>query len=141
MNTWDISDSVLVALLDAWVNANASQTYTMYLYQNDYAPIPGTVLGDFVVASFPGALPQTFPVGDFEAASATDHIATTLLNHPVTFTAELLGYFSQTLYGYFVVDQDLNYAWAERFEVPRTILAGGEIQVTPRLRQGVCPQT
>jgi hypothetical protein len=139
MNTWDIADDTLAAFLDAWRSVHASEVFVMYLYQNDYSPHPGTVLGDFIVADFPGALPQDVLIGDFESATVTDHIATSQLNHAVTFSAAPLGSFSQTIYGYFVVDPANNYAWSERFEIPRTILAGGEIAVTARLRQGVCP--
>lgn len=141
MNTWDIADDVLAELVDAWRSVHSAETYTMYLYKNDYSPHPGTVLGDFEVADFPGALPQNFLIGDFLSATVTDHIASLELNHPVNFDAAPLGSFSQVIYGYFVVNPANDYAWAERFEIPRTILAGGQIAVTPRFRQGVCPQT
>lgn len=138
-NAWNVADETLKRTQNGFVSANASKVYTCYLYKNNYTPVNGTSGGDFIACDAPGIVPIGFPLGDFGLSSVTDYVAVLTLNHALTFQASTSGSFSQVVYGYVVVDELNNYAWAERFETPMTITPSAKITITPRLKQGSCP--
>lgn len=138
-NAFDVADETLRRVQNGFVSANSSKVYSCYLFKNDYTPHPGTTGGDFIAADFPGAVAVTFAIGDFGLSSVTDHVAMITLNRSLDFTATISGTFAQLIYGYVVVDELNNYAWAERFKDSQTIGTGGKVSITPRLKQGSCP--
>jgi hypothetical protein len=138
VNAWDLADETLKRLQNGFVSANSSQTYTVYLYKNNYTPAPGASLGDFVMCDFPGFVPKTFPISSFGLSSVTSHIATLTSSQTLIFDAAPTGTFSQDVYGYAVFDELLNYAWCESFATPYTVIAGSRVEITPRLKQSSC---
>lgn len=138
MNAWDVSDETLKRMQNGFVTANASKTYHVYLYQNDYTPVPGADLGDFTVATFPGAVEQPFIVSELGSSSVTDHVAVLTLNHALIFEASASGSFLQLIYGYVVFDELYRYAWSERFETTYEVGPSSKITVTPRMKSATC---
>lgn len=96
-----------------WTGEKALPTLTIRLFQNNYTPVAASVLGSFTVATFTG-------YAGIDLANPVTQAALDASNRAVTFW-DLVewtknGATGNTIYGYFVVDDDNNLLYAERFE-------------------------
>jgi hypothetical protein len=86
----------------------------VHLYQNDFAPAPGTVLADFTEADYSGyaaqtVTPATWPVF-FQGISQVVAVGPGLVFTPTASTI------ANVIYGYYVTDSGgTRLLWAERF--------------------------
>lgn len=99
------------------------------LYQNDYTPVDGSVLGSFTQADFEGYAGQNAEswtgavMASGRARSTADQITWT----------KGTGGTGNSIYGYYVVDADENLLWAERDpSAPVNMTSDGNIyRLTP----------
>lgn len=119
---WDVSDTALTQSMEGIKSfmLEAGDGF-VYLYRNDYTPVPGCVTGDFTPADYPGAAPLLYDAFNWGSVTVTDHVAICLSGEPYTFTADAGSWSPQVIFGYLVVDGSYNLLWAERFSTPRTI--------------------
>jgi hypothetical protein len=108
--------------------------FSMHLYQNDYTPTDGMVVGDFTEATFPGYVDYTLEPEHWVAPALVGSLYEINYNDFAAFIADGTGFSSQTIYGYWVEDNLTGLWWAERFDVPRVITPSAELEVVPRLR-------
>jgi hypothetical protein len=105
------------------------EAYSLRLYTNDYTPAAGSVLGNFLETGFAGYYRRdllrsswgvpTIIAGRASSSYAVDPLEWTCTAGPVT------------LHGYYVVAPASGVvAWAERFNVPRTLLTGSKLQIS-----------
>lgn len=110
--TLPVADALASPYLDACAVA---------LYKNDYIPVIGSVLGDFVEATFPGYAPQDINISN--PAFLNGQGAAELDADLVTFT-QTAGP-AQLVYGYFVYDATLVVIAAQRFPAPQNMTGAG----------------
>jgi len=109
-----VGKDFLVAELNRTLAYLNSNSFTIHLFQNDITITSNTVVGDFVEADFGGYDPP----GGQEIASWPPDSAVYVspraraLHPPITWTAD--GTSTNTIYGYFVLDNDGEFAWGER---------------------------
>lgn len=137
---WDISDLQLQLQLTKVVyELFHVQTFHMHLFKNDYVPVPGTTLDDFEEADYDGYEAQFFDGSSFQDPTVTDHVAATLSDTPATFTGDAGSWEPQEIFGYYMTDEDDNYAWCERFGASRTIHPSESIVVNAEYRYATFP--
>lgn len=135
---WDVADKVLQRMLQAWVGDIADDgEYLVCLYQNEYKPDNDTTIDDFEEATFGGYSPFMFDPGSFGAVSVVDHVAITTASPDATFSVDESSE-SQTIYGYFLLDDDLDYIWGESFKEPKTVNANDKFGLTIRMKHRTC---
>jgi len=112
-----------VILLD---NINSSLDMSAFecrLYQNNYTPVQGSVLGDFTVATFSGYAADWTTFG---AASIVSNKAKIVASAPVSFVHNGGGT-SNTIYGYYIVDlASSQVVWAEKFSASQLMANNGD---------------
>lgn len=104
---------------------------TIKLFQNDMTPSPGSVLGDFTVATFTGYATSGAIVwaGPVNADDGTPE----LVGQRLIFTATD-GAVTNTIYGYYALDAGGGLLFAERFESPQNVaIAGDSVIFVPRV--------
>jgi len=138
---WMLTEDFLTDILQQWQGVHSGQTFRLLLFKNDYVPVDGTVVGDLVECDFLGYVLQHFDPVDFAAATWTPFVAQMLLTVFVTFTASGSLSTPQTAYGYYVLDEDDNFQWAERWEVPFVFEASSILNIKPALRQRTCRES
>lgn len=124
--------------LEFWANEvkdilNAGDAITCHLFQNDYHPIPGVVIGDLTEADFDGYSAVVL-VGTWSSVAIADHIAFTTFSAAAVFTVDSGYADSQTVYGYYLTDVDDNLLDVVRFANSRLLYAFDTLDVTPILR-------
>jgi hypothetical protein len=105
---------------------------SLRLYQNDYTPVEGSVVGDFTVATFTGYASITLGTGDW---TITPGAPTSAACAQKTFTSSA-GSQNQNIYGYYLVTvTDEIFIAGERFsDGPYNIANNGDaIKVTPNI--------
>ena len=105
---------------------------SLRLFQNDYTPVEGSVVGNFTVATFTGYASITLATGDW---TITPGAPTAAACGQKTFTSSA-GSQNQPIYGYYLVTAtDEIVIAAERFsDGPYTIVNNGDtIKVTPNI--------
>ena len=95
---------ILDQLRGAWGN-----TLILHLYQNNYSPVDGSVIGSFTEATFSGYATQT--CASWSAAATVSGRASTSATAR-TFTNST-GSVGNSIYGYYVTDGSGNLMWAE----------------------------
>jgi hypothetical protein len=120
-------------VLNYLTNKDAPENLVVRLYQNDYTPVAGSVIGDFTEATFTGYAEEVTSGGDWTVTPGDPSVAEA---GEIAFTSTA-GSQDEDIYGYYVVretSEDLVYA--ERFPLgPYTIVNNGhEIRVTPRIQ-------
>jgi hypothetical protein len=139
-NAWDIADSVLQQQLAQWRDFVLTEPdYTLHLFKNDYTPVPGSALGDYVEADFPGYAADTIPNTEWGTVTVAAHVASMTQTEVNSFEANAAGFVSQTVYGYYVTGAGGAFLWGERFENTKTIEPEDTLNVTPIMRHGVLP--
>jgi len=117
-------------LLDKLIGASA---LTYHLYVGDVPPVilPGTVIGDFTEASYPGYAAQ-LSAGWGAAVDVAGRATATAAN--LTFTRGAGAGAAQNIYGYYVTDVGGNLVYAERGTAPPYVFAvtGDNLVVTPK---------
>lgn len=116
-------------------------SWQLYLYTNDYTPLPTSTAPDFTLDE---ALGGPFPVNGADwgpISIVLDHPVSTY-NPPTSFTFTNPGPGSVTVYG-FVVIETINYwaTYAERFDTPRVVSAGQSFDLILTFTGGNCPLT
>lgn len=139
-NAWDETDDTLIEQLQAWLDFIAGlPDWHANLYKNDYTPVPGSVIGDYVPCDFPGYLEQDFSPADFGPAAVAAHVASSSLTTPLDFDRDGTPGSDQTAYGYYITDDTNTYRWGERFTTPRVVNGVDKITLTPRMQHKVAP--
>lgn len=104
---------------------------TCHLFQNDYTPIDGSILSNFLEASFDGYAPvDANGWSDPLFVSPRALIQATACNY-----AKSAGSIGNLIYGYYILDQAGNLLWAERdpsAPVPMNV-DGNVYVIVPRL--------
>lgn len=140
-NAWDVTDSTLVEQLNAWLAfISSNPDWSVNLYKNDYTPVPGSVIGDYTPADFAGYAPIEFDPADFDAAFIADHVAIAEFPNVFEFERDGSAGSGQTIYGYYVTDNNGVYRWGERFEQERVIMPFDRLSITLRFRHGVAQE-
>lgn len=104
---------------------------SLHLFSNDYLATRNSVLGDFVECDFSGYADQA-PAWDPAIQNGVEDVA---LAPALTFTAGA-GITPQSVYGYFVLDDNGDLGWGETFEGGPTVMAseGQELKIFPKLK-------
>ncbi len=113
--------------------------YEMHLFTNDYNPVPGSVIGDYVECSFPGYSAQPIVNADWGTVAMAAHVASMTNATWCEFVADASGFTSELARGYYVTDSLGDYLWGERFEVEKTIVPEDTLKVKAVMRHGVTP--
>lgn len=113
---------LLSALMDA--------SWVMHLFQNDYTPVAGTVIGDFTEATFSGYAGGITLTNPSAAAMVGARASTTFDDNLWSHSG---GATSNLIYGYYVVDGGGGLQFAQRDSSgPRSMAALGDTyRVTP----------
>lgn len=127
---FQISDEGVLALLAASVT-NVVIPGSVALFTNNFTPVPSMIPGSFTEATWTGysrasSVPWTTPAltGDIAYSDSGT----------LTFTVTSGGT-GNTCYGYFVMnDVNSHVIFAERFDVPITVVDGVAIVITIRFR-------
>lgn len=139
-NAWDVTDGQLSRELTAIIASEATDDmWSMYLFKNDYTPVPGSDIGDYVPADFDGFLPAPVDPERWNAVSVVDHVAISIHMDDCEFQADPSGFVSQDIYGYYVLNGADEYVWGERFQTMQTILPNGLLTILPQRHHGVTP--
>ena len=126
LNTGRISD------LDTLI---ANATYEVRLYQNNFTPLVGSVLGDFTVATFSGYAAQAPTFG----AAAIDGNGNAKADASALSFTHNGGGTANSIYGWYMVDTGTGVVCqAERFAAAPLSFAvsGDDVTVTPHLYGG-----
>jgi len=108
------------------------ESYSLRLYRNDYTPVAGSTLTSFIEAAFLGYFRYDLARADWGAPTIVDGRAVSVYGGPVIEWTAADG--PSTVYGYYVVaPATAKVAWAERFNVPRTLAVGGKLVITAKL--------
>lgn len=104
-------------------------TVDIHLYDNNYVPVHGSVVGDFNEASFSGYAPVAVTSWSPAAPTGVDHEQST--GSTVQWAAPGVG-LPINLYGYYATDPGGNLLFAERFPSPPVVLsiAGQVLSIT-----------
>lgn len=136
---WDCGDFYLATMLEKFLGFEFGNLWTLHLFKNDYTPHPGTVDTDFVEADYPGYAYIVFDASDFGAITVTAHVAQSTLSAAQVFTGDTGSWSPQTIYGYWILNNDDNYYVSERFNTPIDMIPDGQISITPRLKHATFP--
>lgn len=137
---WDMSDFYLSRMLSQMIGSFVGEAdLTLCLYQNDPTLVPGIGLGTFTEADYPGYARLNIAPTDWGSVSVTSNVAISTSSNPLVFIGDPGSWSPQNIYGYFVIDWDSNYFYAERFDTMLTVAPGGGITVTPRLKHATFP--
>ena len=103
------------------------------LFQNNYDPVPGSVLGDFTAATFSGYSVVNLNPSTFGTPAYASGEGSMLSSAISTFTNAGT---SQTIYGYYVWDNDTSkYLFGESFGSPVVMTTGYTISVQPKVKE------
>lgn len=110
--------AALTALKASWLTGAGVGPLEIHLYQNDYTPGPGSVVGDFVPADFDGYAEKvvTLTVGPYINPAGQAEIQNASMNWTPTGSTT-----PNTIYGYFILDTSGDYVGGERFAAPRAL--------------------
>lgn len=125
------NDIVVAFLQDKLVRL---RTWTLRLYVNAVDPAPDSDASDFTEASFPGYAPLTLTTWE-DATLASPGLAETEADNAV-FAPTGTGS-PQTVFGWFMTDEDGNFVAGERFSDPGGVLLDGPpdaFVVSPRFQ-------
>ena len=103
---------------------------TLKLYVNDYTPVTGSVAGSFTEMSTNGYAAKTLAQESWTVSQVSSKASASYAQQTWTFD-DTGG--ENTIYGYFVIDEDAVVLWAERFADPRTVgaVSGDVLRLTP----------
>lgn len=129
-----VPDAAKIPWMKIWTGEKAPVTLTIKLFRNDYVPVKGTVLGSLTEATFTGyaSIDLTNPVTQ-PALDGTDRAW--VLWDLVSWTKA--GATGNTIYGYWVEDDDGNLLYVERFDSGGWAMTvdGTILQFYPRLTE------
>ena len=114
------------------LNYSATGDVSLRLFQNDYTPVEGSVVGDFTVATWTGYANKTLTGASWTVTLADPSEASYAIQ---TFTSSA-GSQNQANYGYYITNAaGTVLIYAERFtDGPYTIVNNGDtISVTPKI--------
>jgi hypothetical protein len=136
---WMVADQVLVQQLQRWLSGfRSGTTWYVQLFQNNYVPQPGDVVGNYVSATFPGYQAVQIDAGQWGPVQSVNHTALSI--HPTTCTwIPTPGEGGQLIYGYFVISSLGAILFAESFDSPVYMGFGSKLQMQPVLRNGNLP--
>jgi hypothetical protein len=104
----------------AW---NAGTPLYAHLYQNNYTPVPGSVLSNFTPATYDGYAPQ--PIISWASAVLIGNVGN-LLPAPLIWQ-HTAGVVANTIYGWYGTDATGMQLWmAELFGTPQNMLVDGD---------------
>jgi hypothetical protein len=103
----------------------------MRLFQNNYVPSHATILTDLTVATFGGYVQQNLAGPTIGAAlDGGGRAVITWIDLTFTRTSSP----TNTIYGYYVIDETGRLLWVERFDTPVVVDTDGIfIKLTPKL--------
>lgn len=128
-------DAKLQEQLNAWLaEVKPVQQWYCALFVNDYTPVPTSQFGDFTEASFAGYAPATVVMADWPNATVVDHVAISTNTTTYTFQAASSGVSPQTVYGYFVYDENDVLIYAERWTDSYNITNGVKLDLVLKLK-------
>lgn len=129
-----VPDEGAIELLSKTLRAAlvTDESYSLRLYRNDYTPVAGSTLASFTEATFLGYYRQDLARASWGVPVIESGRAVSVYSGPgPEWTA---GDGPQTIYGYYVVaPATAKVAWAERFNVPRTLAVGEKLTIAARL--------
>lgn len=103
-------------LLGWMLNTANSSNQTLKLFKTNVTVSASTVVGDLTEADFSGYSAKTLTRGSWTVTQVSSKASASYSDQ--TFTASSG---SQTLYGYYIVDNSGNLLWAENFTSSKTI--------------------
>ena len=110
-------------------NTSDTEDYLLRLYQNNYNPVEGSVLGSFTEADFTNYAQKTIARGDWAAPSIN---GSNKAESSVAAQSWTCGASGNTVYGYYIVGATSGVVlWAEKFSVSRVLGDGDILNVTP----------
>jgi hypothetical protein len=138
-SAWIISDSTLQTMLQDFINGLAQgNNWNIDLYQNNHVPAAGDTAANYTVANFAGYAQGTINNTTWGAAAVTNHIAQTTQATTNQWNATAAAQ-PQTIFGYFVTDNNGNLKYAEMFANSITMNPSDQLQITPVLRHTTYP--
>lgn len=112
------------------LDAILEETFTLFLYKNDYTPVDGSVAGNFTNCDFSGYDTDGIVLTGWSAAAIAGGVAVSTAD-PVESTHDGGGT-NNTIYGYYVLDSLGVLRWAHRDPAPFLMNAAGlTYRVTP----------
>lgn len=129
-----IPDEGAIELLTKTLKAtlDVDESYSLRLFRNDLTPDRFSTLADFTEATFLGYFRWDLTRAGWSVPTIDNGRAVSQWEGDVVKWTLATG--SQTLYGYYIVaPATAKVAWCERFNTPRTLNAGDQLIVVPRL--------
>lgn len=107
-----------------------TETYSLRLYQNNYAPDSATTITDFTEANFTAYAPITLNRSDWSTPTTdmAGEAQTTIVSQSWTNSGTL----NNTIFGYYVVGSTSGKVlWAEKLAAARILYENDVIHITP----------
>lgn len=132
---WAMSDDALERMLNAWIADIAGDAdWDVHLFQNDYVPVAGLVLGDLTECDYDGYVEQPLDPSAWGTPVLASSVWTSTNTDTVQFTAASSGFVSQNVYGYYITDAAGDLVDAVRFQNTRVVFPFDVLSVTALMR-------
>lgn len=141
-NAWMIADTLQSDIAPRVRDAlNITDSLDLRLFKNDHTPTLDDSLGNYVECDFDGYARIAFLDGTWQSPSLANHVYT--ISYPTPFIYDVTATPSptQTVYGYYVVRENAELYWSERFETPRVLALNDSITLEAKFRYTVLPST
>lgn len=133
------ADPTLQEIWDAWhAELVTLDPWTLHLFDLDHTPADGDDESDYQEASFTGYAPITLTMANFDAPTLAAFIAEITYTPPPQFNYTAGASSPVTIYGYYLLDGDDVFRFAERVVTTKTIDQGESLKVNVRLRLKTC---
>jgi hypothetical protein len=144
MDSWNVADRLLSAMLKAWLGSLLVQRpFLINLYTNVMTPPLSEEFGDYIQPTqeqWNGYAGIYLQVPDWTDPQVTDDVATTTQPEPALWTLPT-GAADIAIAGYVVCDCYYNYLWSYQFSTPLELTAPANAQLVVSLNVGVMPYT